>query len=71
MMTMLPGPSQKTNADAGRRTAIETVAGGGGDGLELEAEGERGLGGVRGADGPDAGPLTPGVLVGGMPGIRI
>ena len=51
----------------GKLTAIETVPGGGGEGLGLDIDGERGLGDAREAEGPAAGPLTPGVLPGAMP----
>lgn len=55
----------------GGHTAVETVPpdGGGGE-VEPEADGELGLGGVREAEGPAAGPLMPVALVGAMPAFR-
>ena len=50
-----------------RRTAMETVAGGGGEGDGDAFDMELGLGGLSVTEGPGAGPLTAGALVGAVP----
>ena len=46
---------------------MATVAGGGGEGGGDAFDTERGLGGLSVAEGPGAGPLTAGALLGAMP----